>query len=58
MPLTEDLKPTVLLSQAPQHWRNPIPLGVSPEFPLGVTPMKGDWTDAWIEFVKKNVKRR
>lgn len=57
MPLTEDLKkPTVLLSQAPQHWRNPIPLGVSPEFPLGVTPMKGDWTDAWIEFVKKNVK--
>ena len=55
--LKEDIKkPTVLLSQAPQHWRNPIPLGVSPEYPLGVTPHPGEWTEGWINFIKNNVK--
>lgn len=55
--IIEDLKkPVVLCSQAPQHWRNPIPIGVSPEFPLGVSPLLGDWTQAWIDFIKKNVK--
>lgn len=56
-PITEDLvKPKIGFTGAPQHYRQPIPIGVSPEFPLGVSPLKGDWSDGWIEFIKDNVK--
>ena len=56
-PLTSDLvKPHIGYTGAPQHYRNPIPLGVSPEYPLGVTAMTGDWTNEWVNFIKDNVK--
>lgn len=53
--IKEDIKkPTVLYSGAPQHYRNPIP--PCPEFPNGVLPLRGDWSQAWIDWVVKNVK--
>lgn len=51
---TDIVKPRILYSGAPQHYRNPIPK--CPQFPNGVAPLKGDWNDAWIEFIRKNVK--
>ena len=52
-PLTSDLvKPHIGYTGAPQHYRNPIPLGVLPEYPLGVTAMTGDWTNEWVNFIK------
>ena len=51
---TEDIKvPTVLYSGAPQHYRNPVPK--CPQFPNGVEPMPGDWSQPWIDFIIKNV---
>lgn len=53
--ITEDIKvPTILYSGAPQHYRNPIPK--CPQFPNGVEPHKGDWTDGWIDWVIKSVR--
>jgi len=58
---TEDLvKPTVLYSGSPCHYRNPIPARKpSPQEPQGfpgVTPLKGDMDNAWCDWVIKNVK--
>ena len=53
--ITEDIKvPTILYSGAPQHYRNPIP--PCPQFPNGVVPLRGDWSQDWIDFIVKNVK--
>lgn len=59
--ITEDLvKPTVLYSGSPCHYRNPVPARpASPEEPNGfpgITALKGDMDNAWCDWVIKNVK--
>ena len=58
---TEDLvKPRVLYSGSPCHYRNPVPARKpSPQEPQGfpgITPLKGDMNNAWCDWVIKNVK--
>lgn len=57
---TEDLvKPKVLYSGSPCHYRNPVPARKpSPQEPKGfpgITPLKGDMNNAWCDWVIKNV---
>lgn len=57
---TEDLvKPKVLYSGSPCHYRNPVPARKpSPQEPNGfpgITPLKGDMNNAWCDWVIKNV---
>ena len=59
--ITEDLvKPTVLYSGSPCHYRNPVPARKpSPQEPQGfpgITALKGDMDNAWCDWVIKNVK--
>ena len=59
--ITADLvKPTVLYSGSPCHYRNPVPARQpSKEEPNGfpgITPLKGDMNNAWCDWVIKNVK--
>lgn len=53
--LTADLiKPRILYTGAPQHYRNPIP--PCPQYPNGVGALTGDWYQVWIDFILKNVR--
>lgn len=59
--ITEDIiKPTVLYSGSPCHYRNPIPpRQPSPQEPNGfpgISPHKGDMDNAWCDWVIKNVR--
>lgn len=59
--ITEDLvKPTVLYSGSPCHYRNPVPArpksAQEPNGFPGITPLKGDMDNAWCDWVIKNVK--
>lgn len=62
-PIKEDLiKPRVIYSGSPTHYRQPIPKfepGQNPNFPNGHPGMpgdKGDWNTALCDWVIKNVK--
>lgn len=55
--ITSDLvKPKVLYSGSPCHYRDPIEKGVSSEFPNGLLSDRGDWNNAWPDWVIRNVK--
>lgn len=45
-------KPVVLSAGAMQHYRSPQPL--SPQFPAGVTALRGDYCGQWPEWIVKN----
>lgn len=47
-------KPLVLSAGAMQHYRSPQPF--SPQFPAGVTGLRGDYTGQWPEWIIKNIK--
>lgn len=48
----ERTKPVVLYSGAPQHYMNPAIL----QNGTHIVPDRGDWSDAWIEFICEGVK--
>ncbi|MCQ2210724.1 MAG: hypothetical protein MJZ34_10570 [Paludibacteraceae bacterium] len=59
--ISNDLdKPTVLYSGSPTHYINPVPKREpSPQEPNGfpgIEGKKGDWDNAWCDWVIKNVK--
>ena len=55
--ITSDLiKPKVLFSGSPCHFRNPVAKGVNQEFPEGLLADRGDWAGIWPEWVSKMVK--
>lgn len=47
-------KPLVLSAGAMQHYRSPQPL--CPQFPAGVTGLRGDYTGMWPEFLIKEIR--
>lgn len=59
--ITEDLiKPSILYSGSPCHYRNPTParqpsVNEPKGFP-GIPPMKGDFDGFWIDWIIENVK--
>lgn len=54
------IKPKVLYSGSPLHYRNPVPpRKPTPENPsgfAGITELKGDFKYGWIEWLIKNIK--
>lgn len=48
----ENEKPVILYSGAPQHYKNPSILQNGQR----IIQEKGDWTDAWIQFILEGVK--
>ena len=49
-------KPLCIIPSGMQHYRSPQPL--SPQFPLGVTGLRGDYTGQWAEFLIKEIKEQ
>ena len=47
-------KPRCLIAGAKQHCR--APLNISPQFPVGMTGLKGDFTGDWVPWIKDHVK--
>ena len=55
--ITTDLvKPKVLYSGSPTHYRTPVPINTDPNNPTGVVGLTGDWTQHWIDFIKDAVR--
>jgi len=52
------IKPKVLYTGAPQHFRQPSPIIQLPngQIQTGITPLYGDWNKEWIDFIIDNVK--
>lgn len=48
-------KPVVLSAGAMQHYRSPQPM--SPQFPGGVTGLRGDYCGEWAEWIMANIDR-
>jgi len=48
--------PLCVIPSGMQHYRSPIPF--CPEYPLGATPLRGDYTGEWAEFLIREIKDR
>lgn len=49
-------KPLCIIPSGLQHYRSPQPL--CPQFPLGVTDLRGDYTGEWAEFLINEIKEQ
>lgn len=47
-------KPIVIIPSGKQHYRNPMP--ICPQYPTGVTALRGDYTGAWVDFIVDAIK--
>ena len=47
-------KPVVIIPSGKQHYRNPMP--ICPQYPTGVTALRGDYTGAWVDFIVDAIK--
>lgn len=46
-------KPVVIIPSGKQHYRDPQP--ITQQTPIGVTGLRGDYTNEWVEFIKDNI---